>query len=47
MKDYLLKYVVLAFPDLNKPFTLYTDASDAGIGAMLFQNLHQMEAEQA
>jgi hypothetical protein len=37
MKMAMLRHAVLAYPDLSKPFVLYTDASDTGTGAMLCQ----------
>lgn len=37
LKDLLVSYDVLAFPDFDKPFTLTTDASDYAIGAVLSQ----------
>ena len=37
LKESFLRHVVLAFPDRNKPYILYTDASDSGVGAMLCQ----------
>ncbi len=37
MKSALLNAPALAFPDYNVPFTLYTDASVLGLGAVLMQ----------
>ena len=37
INESFLRHVVLAFPDRNKPYILYTDASDSGVGAMLCQ----------
>ena len=31
LKESFLRHVVLAFPDRNKPYILYTDASDTGV----------------
>ena len=37
-KEMLQTEVKLAFPDFNKPFHLYTDASDIQLGATLVQD---------
>ena len=39
LKRCLVTAPVLAYPDINKPYILYTDASDGCIGACLTQNL--------
>ena len=38
VKSLLLSDTVLAFPDFNRRFTLATDASDFGLGAVLYQH---------
>jgi len=37
MKKILAREVILAFPDFNKPFEIYTDASDTQLGAVITQ----------
>lgn len=36
--DMLMEPPVLAYPDYNQPYTLYTDASKKGLGAVLYQH---------
>ena len=38
MKDLCTKTLILAYADYKKPFQLQTDASDLGLGAVLYQN---------
>ena len=33
----MAREVILAFPDFNKPFHIYTDASDTQLGAVITQ----------
>ena len=37
MKQILAREVILAFPDFNKPFHIFTDASDTQLGAVITQ----------
>eukprot|EP00794_Sanderia_malayensis_P003974 gene3974-4523_t len=39
LRNSLLKAPILAYPDFNERFSLYTDASNTGIGAVLAQNI--------
>ena len=43
IKNALLNPPILAFPDPNKRFILYTDASDKAIGAVLKQEYGNIE----
>lgn len=36
--DMLMELPVLAYPDYNQPYTLHTDASQKGLGAVLYQH---------
>ncbi len=38
IKNKLATEPIKAYPDFNKPFKLYTDASDIGLGAVLVQD---------
>ena len=38
IKEVLSEEAILAYPDFDKPFHLYTDASDLQLGATLMQN---------
>ena len=37
-KEMLTKHAILAFPDFERPFDLYTDASDRQLGETLVQD---------
>jgi hypothetical protein len=39
LKNILLSDVLLSYPDLNHPFKVATDASQSGLGAVLYQEL--------
>eukprot|EP00794_Sanderia_malayensis_P004315 gene4315-biopygen3502 len=39
LRNSLLKAPILTYPDFNERFSLYTDASNTGIGAVLAQNI--------
>ena len=39
LKQKLVSAPILAYPDLNKPYSLYTDASDYAIGGILTQDV--------
>lgn len=41
LKTSLLNSELLAFPDFSKPFFLATDASNLGVGAVLFQDTEE------
>jgi len=42
LKSALCKSPVLALPNFAKPFTIETDASDVGVGAVLMQDGHPL-----
>ena len=35
--NYLVNPIIMAYPDFNKPYILCTDASEQGLGAVLYQ----------
>ena len=37
LKEMLIKAPILSYPDFNRPFIIYTDASERGLGAILSQ----------
>ena len=37
LTEALMSPPILAYPDFNSPFTLHTDASEEGLGAVLYQ----------
>ena len=43
LKNALLSSAVLAYPNFKERFTLYTDASNTGLGAVLSQNINGVE----
>ena len=43
LKECLSSTPILAYADFTKPFTVYTDASNDGLGAVLAQNQHGTE----
>ena len=43
LRDCLLKAPILAYPNFQERFSLYTDASSSGIGAVLSQNINGIE----
>jgi trans-aconitate methyltransferase len=42
LKNALVTTHVLALPDFSKPFTIHTDASQFGVGAILMQQDHPL-----
>ena len=46
LKEYLLKEPILVYPDTNKPYTLYTDASKyAWAGVLTQRYIHEIEGK--
>ena len=43
LKDKLIEAPILGYPDVSKPFSLYTDASEYSIGGILTQNTESGE----
>ena len=41
IKNILIKLPLLCYPDINLPYTLYTDASDKCVGACLTQTIKE------
>ena len=48
LRTVLLMALMLSIPDFNKPFKLFIDASDIGVGGVLLQGIdYRMNGEQS
>jgi hypothetical protein len=42
LKKQLTTTLILVMPDMEKPFSIYCDASDQGLGCVLMQDVHMV-----